>query len=152
MSSDFSVTTKMLGDAGEHYALAQFTFSGLPATKMPDGWKGYDLAVHSGGSLLRVSVKTRSETDSWKAGSWFTFDERIECDWMVFIFKSKSQVLRTWILPFNLAQKLGNVPTERRKDPHIRDVSWAKLNREPLSKYENNWLLRPDGFTERTDA
>src|SRR5262245_39345216 len=128
-----SVTTKMLGDAGEHYALSQFIFAGKPTTKMPDGWLGYDLAVESGGGLVRVSVKTRSETESWKTGSWFIFDERLECDWLVFIFKTKEGPVRSWIVPFSVACELGNQPTPTRKDPHNRDVSWAKLNREPLS-------------------
>jgi hypothetical protein len=143
--NDFAVTSKMLGDAGEHYALSQFTFAGKPTTKMPDGWAGYDLAVHSNGGLLRVSVKTRSETDSWKAGSWFIFDETIECDWLVFIFKTKAGLVRSWVVPYSLARELGNVASPTRKDPHMRDVSWAKLNREPLQRYENNWQLNEQG-------
>jgi hypothetical protein len=59
-------TRKMLGDAGEHYALSRFTFSGKPAMKMPDGWRAYDLAVETGEGLARVSVKTRSESVGWK--------------------------------------------------------------------------------------
>lgn len=134
-------TPKMLGDAGEHYALSQFTFAGWPAAKMPDGWPGYDLAVHSHERLVRVSVKTRSETASWKAGNWFMFDETIECDWLVFIFKTREGSLRSWIIPFSVAQEQGNKVTPTRKDPHMRDISWAKLNREPLAKYENNWAM-----------
>jgi hypothetical protein len=80
------VTSKMLGDAGEHFALSQLMFAGMPASKMPDGWAGHDPAVETGQGLVRVSVKTRKETASWKAGSWFIFDERLECDWLVFIF------------------------------------------------------------------
>jgi len=136
------ITTKMLGDAGEHYALSQFTFAGKPASKMPDGWAGYDLAVETGKGLARVSVKTRAETDRWSTGSWFIFDERRECDWLVFIFKSKSSGVRSWVMPFEVARQYGNRPTQRRKDPHNRDVSWAKLNREPLARYENNWELK----------
>jgi len=141
----FPVTSKMLGDAGEHYALSCFTFAGHPTTKMPDGWSGYDLAVHSEERLLRVSVKTRSETDSWKAGSWFMFDERIECDWIVFIFRQRDGRLRSWVMPFATAREFGNTATAKRKDPHVRDVSWAKLNRLPLSAFENNWNLNPLG-------
>ena len=138
-----TVTSKMLGDAGEHYALSQFTFAGKPASKMPDGWAGYDLAVESGQGLARVSVKTRSETASWKAGSWFIFDERLECDWLVFIFKTKTGPVRSWVVPFAVARDLGNKVSPTRKDPHQRDVSWAKLNREPLSKYQDNWEMKP---------
>lgn len=138
-----AVTKKMLGDAGEHYALSQFAFAGNPATKMPDGWTGYDLAVESGSGLVRVSVKTRSEGPGWRAGSWFIFDERTECDWLVFLFLPINPPVRAWIIPFQVARQYGNQPLPTRKDPHNRDVSFAKLNREPLARYENNWGLTP---------
>ena len=140
------VTTKMLGDAGEHFALSQFTFAGRPATKMPDGWKGYDLAVETGRGLARISVKTRSETARWKSGAWFTFNEAIECDWLVFVFRGKNRGVRAWVVPFDTARDNAGVPGENRKDPHIRDVYWSKLNRRPLSLYENNWELEPLGI------
>lgn len=131
----------MLGDAGEHYALSQFTFAGRAASKMPDGWTGYDLAVDLGGALVRVSVKTRTEGPGWKAGSWFGFDERMACDWLVFIFRPSAGAIRAWALPFQLARQHGNQPQPGRKDPHNRYLSFAKLNRDPLTRYENNWSL-----------
>ena len=141
LEKSISVTSKMLGDAGEHFALSCFTFAGKPATKMPDGWSGYDLAVESGEGLVRVSVKTRSETKAWRAGNWFIFDQRRACDWLVFVFRYKTGHIRSWVIPFSVAKKYGNRPTSKRKDPHMRDVSWAKLQREPLALYENNWIL-----------
>jgi len=143
-----NVTSKMLGDAGEHYALSQLTFAGKPASKMPDGWSGYDLAVETGQGLVRMSVKTRKETSNWKAGSWFIFDERLECDWLVFIFLPINGAVRSWIVPFSVARELGNNPQPTRKDPHNRDMSFAKLNRQPLSRYENNWSLIRDFTAE----
>jgi len=139
--SQLSVTTKMLGDAGEHFAVSQFTFAGRPATKMPDGWTAYDLVVETGGGLARVSVKTRRDSIGWKNASWFIFDERLECEWLVFILKQESGPVRAWVIPFAVARQYGNVPTPQRKDPHNRDVSWAKLNRPPLDRYEDNWVL-----------
>lgn len=139
-------TTKMLGDAGEHYAVSQFTFAGLPATKMPDGWEAYDLAVESGVGLVRVSVKTRSETERWSAGRWFTFDDRRACDWLVLIFHPKAGPLRSWIIPYDIARQNASVPGPNRKQPHFRDLSWARLNRAPLSAYENNWSLEHRGI------
>jgi hypothetical protein len=136
-----SRTTKMLGDAGEHYAVGQFTFAGRPATKMPDGWCGYDLAVETGTGLVRVSVKTRSESKGWNANKWFTFDERRDCDWIVFLFQSKDREIRSWIVPFAVAKHYANVPGPKRKDPHMRDLSWAKLIKPPLAQYEDNWSL-----------
>ena len=56
------ISTKLLGDAGENYALSQFSFAGNYAAKMPVNWEGYDLAVETGAGLVRVSVKTRSES------------------------------------------------------------------------------------------
>jgi hypothetical protein len=138
-----NITTKMLGDAGEHYALSQFTFAGKPASKMPDGWSDYDLAVETGHGLARVSVKTRSERAGWSAARWFMFDEQKDCDWLVFIFKPDSGVVRSWVVPFAAAKEHGNRPTAIRKDPHTRYVYWTRLNNGPLAPYENNWELRP---------
>jgi len=135
------LTSKMLGDAGEHFALSQFTFAGHPASKLPDGWAGYDLAVDNGSGLVRVSVKTRAEGTGWKAGAWFGFDERTECDWLVFLFLANGGGVRVWVLPFDIAREAGNRPKPGRKDPYNRYVSFAKLNRAPLSRYENNWAL-----------
>jgi len=108
---------------------------------MPDNWEAYDLAVETGSGLLRVSVKTRSESKGWTKSRWFSFDDRKECDWIVFIFKPLDGRLRSWVIPYRLAKELGNVPTPTRKDPWFRDVSWAKLNRPPLAAYEDNWNL-----------
>jgi hypothetical protein len=140
-TSSIKRTTKMLGDAGEHYAVSRFTFAGRPATKMPDGWEGYDLAVESGKGLVRVSVKTRSESDGWKASKWFNFDDRRECDWIVFVFLAKDGSLRTWVIPYPIAKAHANVPGAERKDAHFRDLSWAKLIKSPLAEYEDNWIL-----------
>ena len=135
---------KLLGDAGEHYALSQFSFAGKFAAKMPDNWEGYDLAVEAGQGLLRVSVKTRSESEGWKASRWFNFDDRKECDWIVLIFKPTAGALRSWVIPYVVAKAHSNVPGPNRKDAWFRDLSWAKLNTLPLAAYENNWALTSD--------
>ena len=132
---------KLLGDAGEHYALSQLSFAGKYAAKMPDNWEAYDLAVETGTGLVRVSVKTRSETDGWVKSKWFTYDERRHCDWLVFIFKPREGRLRSWVIPFELARAHGNSVGANRKDPWSRDVSWAKLHKPPFSAFEENWTL-----------
>jgi len=136
-------STKLLGDAGEHYALSQFSFAGKYAAKMPDNWKAYDLAVETGAGLARVSVKTRSESAGWKTSDWFNFDDRKHCDWMVFIFKSRNGDVRSWIMPYDVALSNANTPGPNRKDAWFRDISWLKLNKLPLSAFENNWSLSP---------
>ena len=139
--------SKVLGDAAEYYALSQFAFAGRPGTKMPDNWEGYDLAVETGTDtgegtgLQRVSVKLRTESDGWNAASWFLFDDRRKCDWIVFIFKQKDGVLRSWIIPFTIATANANTPGPQRKDPWMRDISFEKLQKKPLCDYENNWEL-----------
>jgi hypothetical protein len=135
-------SSKLLGDAGEHYALSQLSFAGKYAAKMPDNWEAYDLAVEPGSGLLRISVKTRSESKGWKASSWFSFDDRKDCDWIVLIFKTKAGTLRSWIMPFEVAKQNANRPGKDRKDPWFRDISWSKLNKEPLAAFENNWSLK----------
>lgn len=137
-----SRTNKMLGDAGEHYAVSQFTFAGMPAIKMPDGWEGYDLAVETGTGLVRVSVKTRSETQGWKTSRWFNFDERRKCDWLVFVFQPKEGPVRAWVIPFDVSKRYANRPGPGRKNAHLRDVSWATLTKGALATYEDNWTLR----------
>lgn len=136
-----TVTSKMLGDAGEHFALSQFSFAGRPCSKMPDGWTGYDLAVETGAGLARVSVKTRSESAGWRTSRWFTFDERLICDWLVFVFKPAAAPARAWVIPFELAREHGNRAGASRKEPHVRDVSWAKLTSGGLERFEGNWTM-----------
>ena len=132
---------KLLGDAGEHYALSQFSFAGKYAAKMPDNWEAYDLAVETGHGLVRVSVKTRSESAGWVKSRWFNFDDRKDCDWIVLIFKPIDGLVRSWVIPYDIAKELGNKPGSSRKEPWFRDLSWAKFNREPLTAYEDNWSL-----------
>ena len=134
-------TGKMLGDGGEHYALAQFTFAGRYAAKMPDNWEAYDLAVENDMGLLRVSVKTRSDSEGWKSSKWFNFDDRKRCDWLVLIFKQSHSPIRSWVIPFQVALDHANRPGPHRKQIWFRDISWKKLNSLPLSLYEENWSL-----------
>ena len=135
------VTSKMLGDAGEHYALSQLTLAGYPASKMPDNWEGYDLAVEAGKGLVRVSVKTRKDGPKWGKGNWFVFDDRKECDWIVFLFVNMDNSVRAWVVPFVVAKANANKPGPQRKEPWLREVSFKKLTGAQLNAYENNWNL-----------
>lgn len=72
-------TKKMIGDAGEHYAISRFMFNDVPAVKMPDNWPEYDLAIDRGQGLESVSVKTRTETGKWSENQWFEFDDSKKC-------------------------------------------------------------------------
>ena len=133
--------SKLIGDAGEHYALGRLSFAGSVAMKMPDNWKGYDLAVETGSGLVRVSVKTRSESKSWDANGWFTFDDRQIVEWIVFVFKPKAGTLRSWVIPFDVALSHANTPGPARNDAWEREIAWRKLQVAPLLGYEDNWEL-----------
>lgn len=142
MNHSKKIHTKLLGDAGEHYALSQFSFAGKYAAKMPDNWEGYDLAVETGSGLMRVSVKTRSESVGWKSSKWFNWDDRKPTDWFVFIFKSTTGELRSWIIPAKLVAQNSNRPGANRKDPWLREISWRALNSPSLIGFETNWDMR----------
>ena len=133
------ILKKMLGDAGEHYAVSQFGFHGLRAHKMPDGWPGHDVAVDANGQVLKVSVKTRSETPSFGPGSWFLVPESKEVEWSVFVFVSKEGIIRSWCVPSSVVQAAG------RPYNGASRVSYASLWKPPLSSYEGNWSLSPSG-------
>jgi len=137
-------STKLLGDAGEHYALSQLSFAGKYAAKMPENWEGYDLAVETGTGLIRVSVKTRSETPGWRASRWFNWDGRKDCDWLVFVFKPLNGGLRSWVIPASTADNFATKPSTFCKTPWYRELSWKKLNQPLLACYEDNWGLQPD--------
>lgn len=144
MATRRTTSTKLLGDVGEHYALSQFSFAGKFAAKMPDNWEGYDLAVETGAGLIRVSVKTRSETPGWRANSWFNWDDRKASDWFVFVFKPAFGPVRSWVIPAGVVEHHSNTPGPDRIDPWFRDLTWRKLNQPLLVCYEDNWNLELD--------
>jgi hypothetical protein len=132
---------KILGDAAEHYALSQFGFAGLPCSKLPDNWRYYDLIVQKNNSIIRVSVKSRSESESFSKNSWFIFDATGQYEWLVFIVKFADGQLRSWIIPVDEALKYAKAPGDDTKSPNARRLSWGKLEAPELVKYVNNWML-----------
>jgi hypothetical protein len=124
LSSQNRTAGKLVGDAGEHYALSQLSFAGKYAAKMPDNWESYDLVVESREAApLKVSVKTRTQSDGWATSKWFNFDDRRQCDWIVLIFKPRQGAIRSWVVPFPIAKANASVSGPNRKDPWSRDLS-----------------------------
>ena len=146
-----TLTTKQLGDAGEYYALSQFCFAGKAVVKMPDNWPVYDLIITDSDDLLKISVKTRSETVCWKSNSVFTFNGQGECDYLVLILKTKKQSIRSWVIPFEFAKKHAHFPNNRRTHPHDRDIRRSKLEGTdaPFTIFEDNWTLNVKTPAER---
>jgi hypothetical protein len=134
---------KILGDAGEHYALSMFGFAGLPCSKLPDNWKYYDLIVQKENKIERISVKSRSETKSFSKNSWFIFEATGQYEWVVFVIKFKNGDLKSWVIPVSVALKNASKPESTSKSPNDRRLSWGKLEEPGLVKYLDNWTLKP---------
>jgi len=132
---------KILGDAGEHYALSMFGFAGFPCSKLPDNWKYYDLIVQKDNKIERISVKTRSETKSFSKSSWFIFESTGQYEWVVFIVKFESRELKAWVIPVSIALKHASIPENNSLKPTDRRLSWGKLEGPELMLYLNNWAL-----------
>ena len=136
-----ATSTKLLGDAGEHYALSQFSFAGKHAAKMPDNWQGYDLAVETGSELVRVSVLTRSESADMRYSPLFHWNHRRCCDWIVFLFQPKQGSFRSWIIPAMLAEECAMKSREWMNMPLDRELPLTRLGKPPLAEYEDNWSM-----------
>jgi len=134
---------KILGDAGEHYALAMLGFAGLACSKLPDNWKYYDLIVQKENKIERISVKSRSETKSFSKNSWFKFEATGQYEWVVFIVKFKTGELKSWVMPVAIALKHATKPKDKSDGPNDRRLSWGKLEEPSLIKYQDNWSMKP---------
>lgn len=145
MSTQNRARGKLVGDAGEHYALSQLSFAGKYAAKMPDNWEAYDLVAETGsGAPVKISVKTRTQSDGWKTSKWFNFDDRKQCDWILLIFRPNEGPIRGWVIPFAVAKDNASLSGPNRKDVWSRDISWKKLTAGKLAKFESNWSLNAD--------
>jgi hypothetical protein len=131
-----NINKKMLGDAGEHYAITKFAFSGIPGAKMPENWPEYDFVLEDGTRLLKVAVKTRSETFKFSRSSWFIVNANSKIDWSVFIINFRSGEIRSWIIPQDRCLEHATP-----KDKSIRHISWHQLELPELAQYRENWKL-----------
>jgi hypothetical protein len=96
-----NLTTKQFGDACEYAVLAEISFAGLPATKMPDGWPGYDLMV-GGRPDGRISVKGLRHTGK-PGGSRFWRFKPEGWDWLALIRFNEDQTRSIYIAPHEWA-------------------------------------------------
>jgi hypothetical protein len=83
------LTSKQFGDACEMFVVAELMFTGRPAIKMPDGWRGYDVIAEADADLIRISVKGM-RFDSRRANrnqaEWWAFEPDNEWDWLALVF------------------------------------------------------------------
>jgi predicted O-linked N-acetylglucosamine transferase (SPINDLY family) len=142
-ANDLMLSSTLLGDAGEYYALSQFLLNGHKAIKMPDKWEMYDIAIEDKEKkLLTVSVKTRSESVGWKNSKWFSWSKKDKFDVIVLVFISKDLGISSWIIPSSIANSLCSKPSVNALNQNYLELSWKKLNSdEQLLKYKDNWTI-----------
>jgi len=134
-------TTKHLGDAGEYFALSQFSFEGLPSAKMPDNWPEYDLAIGTKEKLKTVSVKTRLTSNGSFNTEHCKFNAKDNFDFIACIFVISREDIRSWIIPGSIAKNKEFAPKSKNQD--YRRLSFKQLENEPgLKIYEDNWTLK----------
>jgi hypothetical protein len=135
-----ALTTRQLGDAGEHWAMAKFMFAGCPAMKAPAGWPGFDIAVQNAGRLVPVSVRARSErTKTWLPWS---FEHDAMFEWLVCVYVTNEGEVREWVIPRDEAFRTAKGRKNRR---HVKDPNqgWLSLDEllGPLARFEGNWRM-----------
>jgi len=135
-------TTKLLGDEGEHYALAYLSFYGGICSKMPDNWPAYDLFLQKDNEKFCVSVKTRSETGSFSLSSHFKFDAVEMYEWLVFIVKYKSCQIESWVVPVDVAisHSSCNISEKGGTLCNVYRLKFSQLKSE-LNRFKDNWSL-----------
>ncbi|MGV1016789.1 MAG: hypothetical protein ACOYBW_05355 [Fluviibacter phosphoraccumulans] len=135
------MTKKILGDAGEHYAIAKFSFAGAFCSKMPDNWPAYDIFLQKGDSKFCVSVKTRSETASFGPNSYFKFDAIDQSQWFVCITYVAGQI-DSWIIPTSVAKKkFKRLENVSRGKPVVEYKTTVSQLRSELMRFKENWAL-----------
>ena len=129
------ITHKQFGDAMEHYVISSLGLAGIPASKMPDNWPGYDvLAQPHHGPPQRINVKARRFPVSHPT---FSADFDSEWEWLALVGHfTELRKVRCWLLPRAVAKLLAR---KRVSGPHR--ISLAQLD-EQGAKWEDNFSLR----------
>lgn len=146
----------LIGNAGEHYVMAELLKRGIIAALAPRNSPAFDILATNPKKTVRIRVKTKSaEYTDWqyvikKDGSIFRYLQQ-EGDFTVLVNLSKDiKDMEFFILPTLLLNKWLEEDFERwfssppkRGKPHAADNPKRHLIyghfKEELSKYRNNW-------------
>lgn len=136
------MTKKILGDAGEHYAIAKFSFAGAFCSKMPDNWPAYDIFLQKDDAKFCVSVKTRSETASFSQSSYFKFDAIDQSQWFVCIAKYVDGQIDAWVIPTSVVKKkFKRLESVSKGKPVVEYKTTVSQLRSDLMRFKENWAL-----------
>lgn len=113
-----NLTSKQLGDAGEHMIAAELSFAGFPTVMMPDNWPDYDLIFMKDNVNLTVQVKT---CRTLPPGSWVCeFSEEMRFDYLSIV---EASTRRNWLIP-----RSALVEHARRPETAKNPCWWVNTN------------------------
>jgi hypothetical protein len=130
------LTTKQFGDACEMHVITELMFSGRPALKMPDGWRGYDVIAETDDGPTRISVKGMrfdSRRSNRSQAGWWAFNPNSEWDWLALDVDDGTR--QTWIVPRAWALAHSAPRPEDQRAIHRRDKNGQ------LARFANNFAL-----------
>ena len=135
------INSRMIREAGQHFAISQFNFSGKCAAKMANNWDAFDLVVETGTALARVCVVTKLEPNAFGAKIWFGWDDRKPNDWFVFILRTIKGESWSWVIPRHLVEQYSNHRSATADSRLHREIFLKKLKEPVLASYADNWAL-----------
>lgn len=141
---------KQMGDASEMLVAAELTLAGLPAAKMPDNWRHYDVIAQrlDDSPPLRVSVKSRTYKNGSEHVRYQTSDQ---FDWLAIVILGTPQGRRFFLIPRAAADDRAVKPGLLALDRERR--FWRADQTEKLfGEFENNFTLKQHGVAGRGSA
>ena len=144
-------TDKQMGDAGEMLVAAELTLAGIPATRMPDNWPGYDVIAQPKGNAKpqRISVKSRK----FKRGAaYFRYRDTDAFDWLALVIiscrspRDTETRRRIFVIPRKVADKKARPNRPTAKSAGRRSWSIVAVPKV-FAPFEGNFSLRRNGRT-----
>ena len=133
-------TSKQMGDACEMLVAAELTLAGIPALKMPDNWRDYDvIALPFSGYPQFISVKSRTYTTKSHFVSIWTHEK---FDWLAVVILNTADAAERaiYIIPRKVVLQEFQKPNPGTKDQDERYWSVKKMD-EKFSQWRNNFKL-----------
>lgn len=133
------LTSKQIGDAGEHFVAGKIGMKGLPVVVMPDNWPDYDLLVAKNNQKITVQVKTFA--DLFGSGWNPAFSPELAFDFLAIVDAQGDS--ECWLIPANMVEAYLQQPRPEAKNqkPYLPK---KHLNGD-LAQYRDNWTLAQFG-------
>ena len=135
-----------MGDACEMLVAAELTLAGIPASKMPDGWPGYDVVAQPPDVSIppqRISVKART----FKRGgdTFVVYSNRDVFDWLAIVLLPGDNLAerRFFLIPRTHADEVARRDSE---ESRTADQRYWRQDQVPTlcARFERNFRLLTD--------